>query len=76
VSTKSDLHFWVDGRVIQKAWGDDMGIIREVPCVDTDEIQEDLRIGVFRTEGGWMPMTREELPPEFRATLLIMGVNP
>jgi len=72
------LYFWVDGRVIERSWGD-MGkgkVIRNVPCVDMDD-PPPMRFGMFRPKGaGWISMPLEELPPEFRLTLLLMGVNP
>ena len=73
-----ELYFWVDGQVIQRSWdGGRKGFIRGVPCVDMDELLPHNRIGIFlNNAGGWRAMPREELPPEFRATLLLMGVNP
>jgi len=52
----------------------ELGVL-QLPCVDTNHDTPDMRYGKFNGCNGWDSMPVEHLPPEFRATLLLLGVS-
>lgn len=68
-------YFWVDDKVVE------LGEFREIthpllcrPCVDTAYGDAHNRYGQY-TKKKWQPCAVEDLPPLFRAHLLLLGVS-
>lgn len=69
------IYFWVDGALVTRYIDDDM--VTNVPCVDDRCSDGEFRIGLYEEDRGdliWRPAKPSDLPPEFRAHLLILGV--
>lgn len=64
-------YFWKDGKVIEISDG---GTILDVPSFEPMTDDPLFRYGVYTSPMGWESCTYEELPAEFRAHLLLMGV--
>lgn len=74
---KGDLVYWKDSKVnvihdkdiTKQTWE----TIYECYCIDTDYLDNKSRYGKYNN--GWHHIPFEDFPPEFKATLLIMGIT-
>lgn len=80
----SAIYFWKDGevimfssRILTPMQADEVGVL-DLPCVDTSYLDSKdeftARYGKF-VKNEWQGCRPEQLPAEFRAALLLLGVT-